>query len=202
MPRIAPLPRSKFGPTARITDRVIRRMVGGSIEGTGIYARTPALLRATGGMERYFLGRRRAVPHRTFELVALRAAMEVGCSFCIDMGSYMAGAKHGVSAEQLRALDDPAGSGLFEPAEVVALELAARMTATPPAVDDALWARVREHYDEEQQLELVTMIGWENFRARTNAALEVESHGFAPVGACAVATRHASAGEPLTAPIS
>ncbi len=206
MPRIAPLPRSKFGPTARVTDLAIRRIIGGSIQGTGIYARSAGLLRATGGMERYFMSRRRRVPHRTLELVSLRTAMEVGCSFCIDLGSYMAGVKHGASPEQIAALHDPAGSGLFEPAEVVALELAVAMAATPPAVDDELWGRLAGHYDEAQILELVTMAGWENFRARTNAALQVESHGFAPPGACAIAIDHARSGQvaspsPAPAPV-
>lgn len=186
MPRIAPLPRSRFGPTARLTDLVVRRMVGRPIEGVGIVAREPALLRASGGMERYFLGRRRRVPHHVFELVAVRAAMEVGCAFCVDIGSYVAASKHGVSPERLRALGDHAGSGLFSPAEVAALDLAVAMTATPATVDDAVWARLAEHYDDRQIIELTAMIGWENSRARINSALGVESHGFAAAGACPV----------------
>ncbi|MFT4034783.1 MAG: carboxymuconolactone decarboxylase family protein, partial [Patulibacter sp.] len=188
MPRLAPLPRSKFGPTAHLTDLVVRRMFGRPIQGTAILARDPALLRAGGGVERHFISRRRRTPQRLLELVTLRAAMEVGCSFCIDIGSHSVVSKHGVTAEQLRALADPEPSGLFTPAEVVALELATAMTATPPAVDDALWARAAEHFSERQLIELTAMIGWENSRARINSAIGIESHGFAPAGACALPT--------------
>ncbi len=188
MPRLSPLPRSKFGPTARVTDLAVRRLMGKSIEGTAIVARDPAMLRAGGGMERYFLSRRRRTPHRILELVTLRAAMDVGCSFCIDIGSHMVVTKHGVTPEQLRALHAPGPSGLFTPAEVAALDLTAAMTTTPATVTDELWARVAEHFDERQLIELTSMIAWENYRARFNHALGVESHGFAAEGSCAIAT--------------
>lgn len=200
MPRIAPLPRSKFGLTARFSDLAVRRWVGRSIEGTAITARSPALLRSGGHMEAYFMSRRRRVPHRTLELVSVRTAMEVGCSFCLDMGSFIAASKHGVTPEELRTLDDPAASGLFSPAEVAALELAVAMTATPPTIDDELWARVAAHYDEEQLVELTAMIGWENFRARVNGAFGVESHGFAAAGACALPVARPASPTPEPAP--
>ncbi|MBO9533439.1 MAG: carboxymuconolactone decarboxylase family protein [Solirubrobacteraceae bacterium] len=197
MPRLSPLPRSKFGLTAHLTDLAVRRIMGKPIEGTAIMARDPAMLRAGGAMERYFLSRRRKTPHRILELVTLRAAMDVGCSFCIDIGSHMVVSKHGVTPEQLRGLHAPAGSGLFTPAEVAALDLAAAMTMTPPTVTDELWARCAEHFDERQLIELTSMIGWENFRARVNHALGVESHGFATDGACAMATSATETPEPV-----
>lgn len=187
MTRIAPLPRSKFGPSARFTDVVIRRMVGRSVDGIGIAARVPALLRASGGMERAFMGRR-AVSHRMLELVSVRAAMEIGCSFCLDMGSYLAQEKSGVSEAELAGLSDHAGSGLYDAAEVAAFDLAVAMSATPPTVDDALWARLSEHYDEAQLFELTAMIGWENSRARIAHALGIESHGLTAGRGCAVPT--------------
>lgn len=193
MTRIAPLPRSKFGPTARVADLAVRKMVGRSIDGVGITARVPALLRASGGMERMFVSKRRATPHRLFELVAVRAAMEIGCAFCMDLGSYLAQEKHGVTEEEIRALSDHAASGVFTSAEVAALDLAVAMSATPATIEDELWADLAEHFDDKQLIELVAMIGWENSRARIAHALEIESHGFTSGGACAVPTPRRSA---------
>ncbi len=187
MTRIAPLPRSKFGPSARLSDFFVRRIAGRSIDGIGVAAHVPALLRASGGMERFFMGRR-ATTHRVLELVSVRTAMEVGCSFCLDFGSYLAQANHGVTEDEIRGLSDHAGSGLFTPAEVAAFDLAVAMSATPPHVDDALWARAAEHFDERQLLEITAMVGWENSRARIAHALHLTSHGFTDGGACAVAT--------------
>ena len=42
-------------------------------------------------------------------------------------------------------------------------------------VDDALFARVREHYDEGQIAELTMLIAWENASSRFNRALRVPS---------------------------
>lgn len=186
MPNIDPLPRSKWSPYVRLVDLAVRKMAGSSIEPLGINARVPGLVRAATGMERVFMSRRRAVDHRLLELVALRTALEVGCSFCIDLGSHMATSKHGVTPAQVRGLIDHAQPGLFTASEVAALDLAVAMTATPAVIDDALLARLREHFSERQIVELTAMIGWENFRARSNAAFGVESHGFAKAEACAM----------------
>jgi alkylhydroperoxidase family enzyme len=85
------------------------------------------------------------------------------------------GSELGISTEKLNALHDYAKSPLFNAAERVALEYADAMTDTASDVDDALFARVREHYDEEQIAELTMLIAWENASSRFNRALRVPS---------------------------
>ena len=85
------------------------------------------------------------------------------------------GSELGISTEKLGALHDYAKSPLFNAAERVALEYADAMTDTASDVDDALFARVREHYDEEQIAELTMLIAWENASSRFNRALRVPS---------------------------
>jgi hypothetical protein len=77
----------------------------------------------------------------------------------------------------LNALHDYAKSPLFNAAERVALEYADAMTDTARDVDDALFARVREHYDEEQIAELTMLIAWENASSRFNRALRARPRG-------------------------
>jgi hypothetical protein len=77
----------------------------------------------------------------------------------------------------LNALHDYAKSPLFNAAERVALEYADAMTDTARDVDDALFARVCEHYDEEQIAELAMLITWEKASSRFNRALRVPSAG-------------------------
>lgn len=69
-------------------------------------------------------------------------------------------------------------SGAFNEPERVALEYAERMTDTGQKVDDALFARVREHFSEPQTVELTAAIALENFRSKFNPSLGVESQGF------------------------
>jgi alkylhydroperoxidase family enzyme len=69
-------------------------------------------------------------------------------------------------------------SPLFSEAERVALEYAERMTVTGERVDDALFARLRQHYTEPQTVELTAAVALENFRSKFNPALGVEAQGF------------------------
>jgi len=85
------------------------------------------------------------------------------------------GSQIGISTEKLKALHDYAKSPLFSAAERVALEYADAMTDTANDVDDELFARVREHYDEEQIAELTMLIAWENASSRFNRAVRVPS---------------------------
>jgi alkylhydroperoxidase family enzyme len=78
-------------------------------------------------------------------------------------------------------LADVAGwreSRLFTEAERVALEYAERMTITGQSVDDALFARLKQHYSESQIVELTAAIALENFRSKFNPALGIEAQGF------------------------
>ena len=78
-------------------------------------------------------------------------------------------------------LADVAGwrdSPLFSEPEKVALEYAERMTITSQSIDDALFARLKQHYTEAQIVELTAAIALENFRSKFNPALGIEAQGF------------------------
>lgn len=66
---------------------------------------------------------------------------------------------------------------LSEP-ERLALEYAERSTSTPPKHDRAFVEKLSEHFEPAQIVEMAAIIAWENYRARFNTALGVESHGF------------------------
>jgi len=69
-------------------------------------------------------------------------------------------------------------SGLFSAGECLALEYAERMTITDQGVDDAFFARLRQHYSEAQIVELIAAIAFENFRSKFNPPLGVDAQGF------------------------
>ncbi len=69
-------------------------------------------------------------------------------------------------------------SRFFSEAERVALDYAERMTITGQKVDDALFARLKQHFTEAQIVELTGAIAVENFRSKFNPALGVEAQGF------------------------
>ena len=80
--------------------------------------------------------------------------------------------------ERLAAVTNWRDSPLFSDAERVALEYAERMTITGQNVDEALFARLKQHYSEAQIVELTAAIALENFRSKFNPALGIEAQGF------------------------
>lgn len=74
-------------------------------------------------------------------------------------------------------------SSAFSEPERAALEYAERITITGHSVDDALFARLKQHFTEAQIVELTAAIALENFRSKFNPALGVQSQGFCPLPA-------------------
>ena len=66
------------------------------------------------------------------------------------------------------------------------LDLAVGMSTTPAEVSDELRSRLLEHFSKAELMELVSMIAWENHRARANRALGVRAAGFSDGAVCAL----------------
>ena len=64
---------------------------------------------------------------------------------------------------------------VFTDVERLLIELADTVAESPANVSDDLYARLREHFSEEQLLELGAQIAFENFRARLNRLFDVGS---------------------------
>lgn len=81
----------------------------------------------------------------------------------------------GVSDEKILDLDKYATSPLYEEKERVALEYAERMTRTGQDVDDELFSRLHQFFEEDALVELTAAIAWENASSKFNRALRVPS---------------------------
>lgn len=95
----------------------------------------------------------------------------------------------GVTDEQLADLPVFGESAAFSPLEKHVLAYATKMTVTPVDVPDALFAALREHFDDAALVELTAAIAWENYRARFDHALGIEAQGFSEGAFCAVPER-------------
>jgi AhpD family alkylhydroperoxidase len=194
MSRMPGVPDGRGGPFARIAFRLARRRLGRVPEPFRVMAHHPTLLKGTAGIE-LAIERSHRVDERLKELAMVKAASLVGCEFCIDIGSALA-QRSGVTAEQLAALPEHLESPHFDEVERAVLDYAAALTRTPVEVSDELFARVREHFDEAQMVELTMAIAHENSRARFNWAFDLGAEGFTDGMACAVPERPASASDP------
>ncbi len=165
---------------ARLTGREPERM----IEPLEMYAHVPGLLRGYGGLEQATAKLHR-LDKRLKALAELKAATLTNCEYCIDLGSRIA-RRWGLSDEELLALPGYRASGLFTDLEKLVLDYAVGMSRTPVAVSDALFAKLREHFDDAQLVELTCLIALENLRGRFNQALGIDAAGFSEGIVCAL----------------
>ena len=68
-----------------------------------------------------------------------------------------------------------ATSPLWNEVERITLEYADSMTITGRDASDELFARLRQHYDDDAITELTEIIAWENASSKFNRALRIPS---------------------------
>jgi len=169
--------------TRRSIARLTGRETGSMIEPLEMYAHVPGLLKAYAKLEQATAKLHR-VPRRLHALAELKAATLTQCEYCIDMGSQIS-RQWGLSDEELLALTFYRMSPLFSDLDKLVLDYAVGMSRTPVAVSDELVAKLREHFDSAQLIELTHYIALENMRGRFNLALGVGSAGFSEGMVCA-----------------
>src|SRR5436190_13551952 len=175
----------------RLARRKTRQIAGAEtermIEPLEAYAHLPSLILGYGALEEA-TGRLHRVDHRVKVLAELKAATLTQCEYCIDIGSQIA-ARAGITEDQLLALPRYRESELFSELEKLVLDYAVGMSSTPVDVSDELFARLRDHLDDAQIVELTNIIALENMRGRFNLALDIRSSGFREGLVCAVPDR-------------
>lgn len=129
--------------------------------------------------------RARLIPEHLGALATLRAAMVVACPFCVDILSASA-ATQGVDPEQIRELAQWQDSDAFGDDERLVLALADVVSATPVEVPTALVDDLAERFGADGVVELASMLGHEQARARTNRIFGVSPQGFAAAASCPV----------------
>jgi 4-carboxymuconolactone decarboxylase len=164
---------------AKATGRETKNM----IEPLEMYAHLPGVLRAYAKLEQA-TGQLQSIDIRLRNLAELKAATLTNCEYCIDLGSQIARLS-GLSDQQLLALPIYQASPLFTDLERLVLDYAVGMSRTPVEISDALFSKLREHFDDAQLVELTHVIALENLRGRFNLALGVGSAGFSEGMVCA-----------------
>jgi AhpD family alkylhydroperoxidase len=113
---------------------------------------------------------RAGLPHKTVELVSLRASQINGCAVCLDM--HTRGAKKaGEADERLFTLAAWRDTPYFSAAERAALALAeagTRLADRADPVTEAVFDEAAEHYDEPALAALVVCIAAINTWNRLN----------------------------------
>src|SRR3984885_3176581 len=154
---------------------------GGGIEPVEIWARQPKMMAGMGKFQQA-VRKGHTVDERLKYLVELKGAQMIGCEFCVDLGSQIC-RNSGLSDEVLLALPRYRQSELFSEREKLALDYTVGVMRTPVEVTDELFARVKEHFSNEQLVEITALLTVVNLD-RFNAAFGIGSAGFSEGMVC------------------
>jgi AhpD family alkylhydroperoxidase len=197
MTRLTPYKPRRLDLLRRMTFRSSKMFYGATVEPVKVLAHHKPLMLGYGTVALTLDRFSKRVDKRYKDLAMLRVSQLTGCEWCMDFGSRLA-QDSGIDADTLRDLSVWRASERFDELDRLVLEYAEAMTETPVAVTDELFARLREHFDERQMVELTMAIGLENLYGRTNWAFGIESEQFtegmycvrpdAPVGTSGLVT--------------
>ena len=110
------------------------------------------------------------VPTSFKRLLAFMASKAHGCQYC--MAHTAGGAlRLGVDQAKLDQIWTYNTSELYSPSERVALDFALAAGATPNDVNDALFARMREHWSDDDIVEITGVISLFGFMNRWNDSM-------------------------------
>jgi alkylhydroperoxidase family enzyme len=154
---------------------------GSGLEPLEIWAIRPKMMSGMGKFQQA-VRKGKTVDERLKYLVELKGAQMIGCEYCVDLGSQIC-RNSGLSDDELLALPRYRHSELFSDREKLALDYTVGVMRTPVEVTDELFARVKEHFSDEQLVEITALLTLVNLN-RLNAAFGVGSAGFSEGMVC------------------
>jgi alkylhydroperoxidase family enzyme len=119
-----------------------------------------------------------ALDARLKHLALMVSAARIGCEWCMDFGHWEA---HGLGLPHDLVAKVPVWRehrDAFSELELLVMEYAEAMTATPPEVTDELSARLLKDLGEPAFVELSAVVAVENLRSRVNSAFGLTGQGF------------------------
>lgn len=168
-PRVAPLP-PEHTPELREQFEAARKRMGFIPNSILIMQRSPKMVQGFTQMSAAIWDPAGSVDVKLKRLIAHVASRAAGCKYC--MAHTAEGAhKLGVDEQKLAAVWTYATSPLFTPAERAALDVAVAAGTVPNAVTDEMFAALRQHWSDEQIVEIVGVIAMFGFLNRWNDTL-------------------------------
>jgi uncharacterized peroxidase-related enzyme len=175
--RIEPRPEGSYPWWIRPFFRNQRRKYGAVLEAGRLWGRVPRLFAGVAVLYGMIDNRASRIEPELRSLVTVLVSQINHCAFCVDVNSATL-LKRGVAPEKVADLPEWATSPRFSPRERAALDYADAVTRHERGVDDALFARLREHFDEDAIIELTGLIAFQNMSSKFNSALDVPAQGF------------------------
>jgi alkylhydroperoxidase family enzyme len=199
MARIQGISKRQAGPMVRLVyvlgPRMMNKLTGrapqtaSGMEPIEVWAHQPKMMMGMGRFNQA-VRKGKSVDERLKNLVELKGAQMIGCEYCVDLGSQIC-RNSGLSDDVLLALPRYGQSDLFTDREKLALDYTVAVMRTPVEVTDELFAHLREHFSDEQLVEITALLTLVNID-RFNAAFGIGSAGFSEGMICVPPDRPAT----------
>jgi uncharacterized peroxidase-related enzyme len=194
MPLVHPLPANHSDEVARLAV-FFESTLGFPPNSVLTMQRRPEIAKAFTHLNRAVMENGGRVTSEQKRLVGHLASATAGCRYC-EAHTVLAAKRFGASDERLAALWQFRESELFSAAEKAAFEFALAAASVPNAVDATIAATLRQHWTDEEIVELLGVVALFGFLNRWNdsmgTALEAPA---AAVGEAHLADRGWTAGK-------
>lgn len=135
--------------------------------------RRPQMVAGFGALTKSVMDPNGAVDLGFMRLIAHFASRAAGCQYC-EAHSLIAAEIHGISQEKLDAVWEYRQSPLYSEAERVALDFALAAGAIPNAVDAAMMNQMKEHWNEDQIVQILGAVCLYGFLNRWNDSMATD----------------------------
>jgi AhpD family alkylhydroperoxidase len=157
-----------------------KRRYGAVLEASLLWGRSPRLFAGVAILYGMINRGSSPISPALRSLVTVLVSQINNCSFCVDLNSATL-LRRGVPGQKVEALSQWQKSDLFSAMERAALDYADAMTRYDRGVDDAVFADLREHFNDDAIIELTGLIAFQNLSSKFNSALAVPAQGFCPL---------------------
>lgn len=135
--------------------------------------RRPAMVKGFGALTRAVMDPDGEVDLGFKRLIAHFASRAAGCQYC-EAHSLIAAQIHGIAEQKVEAVWEYQSSPLYTEAERVALDYALAAGSVPNAVDEPLMNRMKQHWNENQIIEILGAVCLYGFLNRWNDSMATE----------------------------
>ena len=180
MSRISSKPESNYPWYIRLFFRSQKKKYGDVLEPAKIWARIPKVFVGVAALYGALDRKKSLIDPELRALITVRISQINWCTFCVDINSATV-LKRGASEAKLEDLENFKESPHFSESEKIALDYAETVTFSDRQVTDELFARVKEHYDDDAIVDLTGLIAFQNLSSKFNAALDVAPQGFCKI---------------------
>lgn len=135
--------------------------------------RKPDIVKGFGVLTKAVMAKDSEVDLGFKRLIAHFCSRAAGCQYC-EAHSLIAAEIHGVSHEKVQAIWEYQTSPLYTEAERVALDYALAAGSVPNGVDETLMAKMKEHWSENQIVEILGAVCLYGFLNRWNDSMATD----------------------------